>query len=156
MTKRTLPKLAAVCSCIAVLAVACKKDDTTNNNNNNNNNSNDAKTMLLGTWNATHQATDSNKNSTIDATEKKPLTGMSLSITFKSDGSGSQHYVITGLVDTTESITWALINSDKDIVVTNGGEKDTSHIESLTSTDLTVKQSDDGSGMASWTILKKQ
>jgi len=117
-----------------------------------------AKAKLTGKWKTTKVATDVNSNGSMDATEVFTLPdSVSSYVTFNADGSGSSQGVATG--STSVSLTWKLINSDKDIVITEGGSSDTAHIESLNSTDLEISDnSDNGMGGTTkgWVFLHKQ
>ena len=119
-----------------------------------------AKAKLTGKWKITKYADDVNNNGTLDASESYTVPdSVSSIITFNSDGSGSEQDIVSGVTQGTSSFTWKLINSDKDIVVSEGGASDTSHIESLTSSDLEISdKTDNGSGgtMKTWGFLHKQ
>jgi len=123
-----------------------------------------AKAKLTGKWKLTKEAYDANSNGTMDASEVVPTSdSVSETITFNGDGSGSVGYTIMG-VSGSLPFSWKLINSDKDIVVTSTqpgsttATSDTSHIESLTSSDLEISGTDNSSGTAikSWSFLHKQ
>lgn len=143
-------KLKSVAGILAISLVAfasCKKKSD-----------NSVKSKLTGKWKTTKDGYDANNNGTMDASEVYTVTDSTATlVTFNSDGTATSKDFVSGTNST--SFTWKLINSDKDIVITESGLSDTAHIESLTSTDLEIsdKGTDNmGTTVKTWAFFHKQ
>jgi len=119
------------------------------------------KAKLTGAWKGIKHANDINNNGTMDASEIVVLTdSISEVMTFNSDGTGSLVWTIEDS-PTIQTMTWKLINGDRDFVATlsfsGNTYSDTAHIENLTSSDLEISgKFVNGGGVKSWAYLHRR
>ena len=114
------------------------------------------KDMIVAQWTLARQATDTNNNGKADPNEWSTATSSGLTlatVNFKADGTGSERYVITGVIDTTQPFTWSLNSTSTYVTLTFGGTASYMHIDTLNAHVFTLK--DTSGGQANWTTLIK-
>lgn len=119
------------------------------------------KAKLIGKWKNTSMAIDANGNGMVDAGETYPIPDTVLQYyTFNSDGSGSISQTNNGMTYSV-GYTWTMTNNT-DIQIhpaaTSSMSEQDFKIQTLTATDLTVKNTTSASGAtySYWLIFKKQ
>lgn len=141
--------------CITVICVmtfvSCKKTDDS------------PQGKLKGKWRVVKAGHDDNHNGLMDAAELITWPdSLSSILTFNSDATGNSVSNITGTSVTT-NFTWSVINNNADLklVYTSGpsnGGVFTGTLQTLTGTDMTIKDTTSASGtlITTWTFYKKQ
>lgn len=136
--------IAAIGICIVLAAFAsCKKKHNPSVQDN-----------LLGKWKLNKEAIDTNGNGKMDANEVfTDTSSANYLLIFNADGTITETYLNVPA----RQLTWSLENNNtylKIVDTSSGGKTTHKHIDELTSTSMTWK--DTTGGTATWTIFAKQ
>lgn len=139
-----LANIALTGLCITLIVFAsCKKHNNPSVSDN-----------LVGTWKATYTATDTNGNGIMDPNERMVDTAdANFRLVFNANGTLALTLFGTPIAQSS----WSLINSNTYLKTVDTGSAGTTtiqHIDNLTSSSLTLK--DTTGGTATWTIFAKQ
>ncbi len=130
-------------------ASSCKKDED-----------NSVKARLTGSWDLTQTGSDANNNSIMEATEVESVSADTaiMAFTFNGDGTGALSTDFLG-ASLSYDFSWTLINNDEDIKISVLTQQSTMHIQSLTSSELVIKDTSGTTGTtssATWNVFKKK
>lgn len=116
------------------------------------------KAKLTGKWKMTQIGADDNYNDVMEATEVGPVDdSLNTSYTFNGDGTGSAMLDLGG-GNFSVDFSWKLLNNDQDIQLSVLTETFVSHIQSITSSELVIKDTSTVSGTleTTWSVMAKQ